>query len=172
MTLPPSTNSPHPQLDWQPDTLTWSIDGAVVRTLKKSDTIDASGVAHYPTTPARVQLSMWPAGINGTAAGTVEWAGGMIDWSDPDYVAAGGQFYALVQSVDIKCSDAAVTTVTSNMTSYVYSGNRSAATPTILYTNQSFLLNGGGRIAPIGGVGGALLALCLGAILAVNAVLL
>ncbi|KJA25634.1 glycoside hydrolase family 16 protein [Hypholoma sublateritium FD-334 SS-4] len=140
-------------LDWQPDTLTWSIDGTVVRTLQKSDTIDASGVAHYPTTPARVQLSMWPAGINGTAAGTVEWAGGMIDWADPDYVAAGGQFYALVQSVDIN-------------------GNRSAATPTILYTNESSMLNGGGRTAPVGGLGGALLALSLGAILAVNAVLL
>lgn len=143
-----------------------------MRTLQKSDTIDASGVAHYPTTPARVQLSMWPAGINGTAEGTVEWAGGMINWADPDYVAAGGQFYALVQSVDIKCADAAVTTVTSNTTSYVYGGNRSAATPTILYTNQSSMLNGGGRTAPVGGLGGALLALGLGAILAVNAVLL
>jgi beta-glucanase (GH16 family) len=45
------------QIDWQPDTLTFSIDGKAVRTVKKSDTIDSAGVAHYPTTPSRVQLS-------------------------------------------------------------------------------------------------------------------
>lgn len=45
------------QISWQPDTLTFSIDGKAVRTVKKSDTIDSAGVAHYPTTPSRVQLS-------------------------------------------------------------------------------------------------------------------
>ena len=43
----------------------------------------------YPTTPSRIQLSIWPAGIPGTAQGTVDWAGGMINWQDPDYVSAG-----------------------------------------------------------------------------------
>lgn len=56
------------------------------------------GRYEYPTTPARVQLSLWPAGINTSAQGTVEWAGGMIDWNDPDYVAA-GQFSAIVSEV-------------------------------------------------------------------------
>jgi len=45
------------KIDWQPNTLTFSIDGKVVRTVKKSDTVDSAGVAHYPTTPSRVQLS-------------------------------------------------------------------------------------------------------------------
>jgi hypothetical protein len=31
------------------------VDGKVVRTLKKSDTI-VNGVAEYPSTPARIQL--------------------------------------------------------------------------------------------------------------------
>ena len=45
------------KIDWQPDQLTWSIDGKVVRTLKKSDTMGSDGVAHYPSTPSRIQLS-------------------------------------------------------------------------------------------------------------------
>jgi len=45
------------KIDWQRDTLTFSIDGKVVRTVKKSETFDSAGVAHYPTTPSRVQLS-------------------------------------------------------------------------------------------------------------------
>ena len=49
-------NSPPVQLDWQSDTLTWLIDGNIVRTLKKSDTINSNGVALYPTTPARIQI--------------------------------------------------------------------------------------------------------------------
>ena len=43
-------------IDWQPDTLTWSIDGNVVRTLKRSDTVDN----RYPNTPSRVQLRSVP----------------------------------------------------------------------------------------------------------------
>jgi hypothetical protein len=43
-------------IDWQPDTLKFLIDGKEIRSIQKSDTIDASGVAHYPTTPSRVQL--------------------------------------------------------------------------------------------------------------------
>ena len=45
------------KIDWQPDALTFSIDGKTVRTVKKTDTVDAKGVANYPTTPARIQLS-------------------------------------------------------------------------------------------------------------------
>ena len=48
------------QIDWQPDTLTWLIDGNIVRTLKKSDTVNPAGVALYPTTPARIQIRYNP----------------------------------------------------------------------------------------------------------------
>ncbi|KAG8899365.1 hypothetical protein FRC01_010570, partial [Tulasnella sp. 417] len=88
-------------IDWTPDTLTWSIDGNPVRTLKKEDTLSKDGSYYaYPTTPARVQLSIWPAGIPGAPQGTVDWAGGMIDYNDPDYVAQ-GQFSTIVKSVTI-----------------------------------------------------------------------
>lgn len=48
------------QIDWQVDTLTWLIDGNIVRTVKKSDTINPAGVALYPTTPARIQIRYNP----------------------------------------------------------------------------------------------------------------
>jgi beta-glucanase (GH16 family) len=85
------------QIDWQPDTLTFSIDGATVRTVKKSDTQDAGGADgfKYPSTPARIQLSIWPGGAPTEAPGTIQWAGGPIDFSNPDYASA-GHFYATV----------------------------------------------------------------------------
>jgi len=159
-------------IDWQPDTLTFSIDGKAVRTVKKSDTVDSKGVAHYPTTPSRVQLSIWPAGITGTPAGTVTWAGGMINWDDPDYKAA-GQFYALVKSVTIKCTNAQPVSASSNITSYVYGGNRSDTAPKIIYSNRTTLLNAAGRVVPaVGGFGSAVLGLGLGVVLGLNALLL
>jgi beta-glucanase (GH16 family) len=104
-------------IDWQEQELTWLIDGKVVRTLKKADTLtngkhnlnprftgnltffgSNQGRYEYPSTPSRVQLSLWPAGINTSAPGTIEWAGGMINWQDPDYIAA-GQFSAIVKEV-------------------------------------------------------------------------
>lgn len=136
-------------IDWQPEQLSWSIDGKVVRTVRKSDTFDSAGVPHYPTTPARIQFSIWPAGIPESAPGTVEWAGGMINWQDPDYVAA-GQFYAMVQSVDVKC--APQQQAGTNFTSYVYASNQSVPEPAVAYSNRSTLLYGGATsLVSVGG---------------------
>ncbi|KAG9126428.1 hypothetical protein FRC07_003488 [Ceratobasidium sp. 392] len=135
-------------IDWQEDELKWLIDGNVVRTLKKADTLSSSvpGRYEYPTTPARVQLSLWPAGINTSAQGTIDWAGGMIDWNDPDYIAA-GQFSAIVSEVTVKCAPMTGVKNSSAMTSYVYSANDSAGVPTVQVTNQSTML--GGAVASI-----------------------
>ncbi|KAF9051741.1 glycoside hydrolase family 16 protein [Panaeolus papilionaceus] len=160
-------------IDWQPDALTWAIDGKTVRTVKKSDTVDDKGVPHYPNTPSRVQFSIWPAGISSSAKGTVDWAGGMIDWNDPDYKAT-GQFYAKLNSVSIKCTNAQQVTAGSNITSYVYAGtNATSSTPTIVYSNRTSLLNGSGRMIPaLGGVSGLMAALGLGSVVALNALFL
>jgi len=137
-------------IDWQPDTLTFSIDGKVVRTVRKSDTVNpATGIAEYPSTPSRIQLSLWPAGIEGTAPGTVAWAGGMINWDDPDYKAA-GQFYALVKSVTVKCTPAQKQNA--NTTSYIYQNSTNKATPSIAVSNRSTLLNA--AAGPVIGVSG------------------
>ncbi|TFK38038.1 glycoside hydrolase family 16 protein [Crucibulum laeve] len=144
-------------IDWQPDALTFSIDNKVVRTIKKSDTLQ-NGVAQYPDTPSRVQLSLWPAGINSSAPGTVEWAGGMIDWNDPDYNSA-GHFYALLKSVTIKCADP--TKPGPNMTSYVYGKNATANQPTVAFSNGSTLLNGAPNLA-LSGLHGIAVAIVAG----------
>ncbi|KAG5646354.1 hypothetical protein DXG03_003677 [Asterophora parasitica] len=128
-------------IDWQPNALTFSIDGKVVRTINAADAVDKSGVIRYPNTPSRIQLSIWPAGLPGAPPGTVEWSGGLINWKDPDYVAA-GHFYALVKSVTIKCGDSA--SRPANITAYKYGANATAETPAISFTNQTTLLNGAG----------------------------
>ncbi|TFK72479.1 glycoside hydrolase family 16 protein [Pluteus cervinus] len=124
-------------IDWQPDALTFSIDGNAVRTVKASDTVQ-NGIQKYPTTPAQIQLSIWPAGTSQYPPGTVQWAGGMINWLDPDYTSA-GHFYALVQSVTVKCTDPS--TPSANITGYAYVGN-TTGNPTIAFSNASILLNG------------------------------
>lgn len=53
---PTTVNSLPAQIDWQPEVLTWLIDGSIVRTLNRSDTINSNGVALYPSTPARIQI--------------------------------------------------------------------------------------------------------------------
>jgi len=125
-------------LDWQPKTLTFSIDGKVVRTVNASNTVDPQGVTRFPSTPSRVQLSIWPAGIEGVAAGTVHWSGGLINWDDPDYKSA-GHFYTLVKSVSIKCGDPE--TPGPNITSYKYGKNSTLMMPDVLLSNQTTLLN-------------------------------
>jgi beta-glucanase (GH16 family) len=75
----PSVDSPQTlmqtySLDWSPTTLTWSIDGAVVRTLLAAD---ANNYDHqYPQTPMRLQLGLWNGGDPSNAAGTIQWATG------------------------------------------------------------------------------------------------
>lgn len=62
-------------LDWNQDALTWYIDGNAVRTLA-SDT--ASG---YPQSPMRLFFGIWAGGDPTNAEGTIEWAGGLTDYS-------------------------------------------------------------------------------------------
>ena len=110
--------------------------------------------------------SLWPAGINTSAPGTVEWAGGMINWDDPDYKAA-GHFYALVSSVTVACADAK--TNPANAESYVYGKNTSAFTPEIDVTNKTTVTSGAAPLfASAANVWSALAA---GAVLAFGAVL-
>jgi len=121
-------------IDWKPDALSFLVDGKNVRTVKASDAPNN----HYPTTPSRVQLSIWPAGINSSAKGTVEWAGGMIDWNDPDYKAAGG--YAIyVSSVSVQCADPSPPS--GNVTSYIYgSSSNNNTDPEITFSGATTAL--------------------------------
>jgi len=145
-------------IDWQPDTLTYLVDGQVVRTINKAD-LTVNGVSQYPSTPSRMQLSLWPAGTTSSAAGTVQWAGGLINYDDPDYASA-GHFYALVQSVNVTCADP--TTPGGDITAYVYGANSSTNTPSVALTNATTNLNGASGMQGRAGTGlQALLALAL-----------
>lgn len=91
-------------IDWKEDSLTWSIDGNELRTLNREDTWNGtSGRFDFPQTPARVMLSLWPAGLPTNEKGTIEWAGGEIDWNSP-YM-QNGYYYARFQEVSIECYD-------------------------------------------------------------------
>lgn len=81
----------------------------------------------YPSTPSRIQLSIWPAGTSTSAQGTIDWAGGYIDWSDADYT-SNGYFWNTIQSVKVSCADDQNTT-TVGTTGWAYGGNDSTGVP-------------------------------------------
>ncbi|KAL8831641.1 MAG: hypothetical protein Q9191_000755 [Dirinaria sp. TL-2023a] len=107
-------------INWQPDQLTWAVNGTVMRTLKKSDTFNSTtNQYHYPQTPARVQLSIWPAGLSKNGQGTVDWAGGLINWNSVD-VQKNGYYYAMYKEVNVKCYDAPAGANVTGSKSYRY----------------------------------------------------
>jgi hypothetical protein len=74
----------------------------------------------FPQTPARVQLSIWPGGLSTNGEGTIEWAGGVIDWNSED-IKNNGYYYASFESVDIECYNATSSLGTNTGVSYTYS---------------------------------------------------
>lgn len=91
-------------IDWKPDTITWSVDGKAMRTINRKDTFNSTtNKYNYPQTPSRVMLSLWPGGSPSNGQGTIDWAGGLIDWSSP-YM-QNGYYYAMVTDVTVQCYD-------------------------------------------------------------------
>jgi len=110
-----------------------------MRTLKKSDTFNKTdNQYHYPQTPARVQLSLWPAGSTKNGEGTVAWSGGLIDWNAQD-VKQNGYYYAMFKEVDVQCYDTPPGANSSGSTSYVYT-NRNGTQQAISLTNNPTVL--------------------------------
>ncbi|KAN0059706.1 putative glycosidase CRH2 [Thecaphora frezii] len=112
-------------LDWQPDSLKWLIDGKVVRTVTKQE----AGV-NYPRSPSRVQFSTWAGGNSTNPQGTIEWAGGPIDWTTPEYKSQG--YYAQeIKSFSITCAsltDSDGGNSATDATAWVYTGANSTTT--------------------------------------------
>ena len=75
----------------------------------------------FPQTPARVQLSLWPAGLASNGIGTVDWAGGLVDWNSQD-IQNNGYYYATFESVTVNCYNATSAPGTNTGVSYTYSG--------------------------------------------------
>lgn len=75
-----------------------------MRTLNRDDTYNDTTKQHnYPQTPSRVQLSLWPGGLPSNGEGTIEWAGGLVDW-DSEYM-QNGYYYASVKDISVECYD-------------------------------------------------------------------
>ncbi len=127
------------EVDWQPDQLTWSVDGNVVRKLQKSATFNKTdNQYHYPQTPSRVELSLWPAGLSKNGEGTVAWAGGLIDWNSQDFK-TNGYYYAMYQNVNVQCYQTPSGANVSGSTSYIYTGTDGVQSDISLTNNPTVL---------------------------------
>lgn len=126
-------------IDWSPNRLRWLIDGTVVRTLYRKNTLNSKdGLYHYPSSPMRLQLSIWGAGDGSFPQGTVDWAGGMIDWNK----APNGRFVNMVKSVTISCNDP--DDVNNNRPNYAFSDkyiNPLNGEPKVLATSRSSIVS-------------------------------
>lgn len=61
------------------DEVTWSLDGTVVRTL-----LPDNGQG-FPQSPMYIMAGVWAGGDSSNAAGTIEWAGGAVDYSQAPF---------------------------------------------------------------------------------------
>lgn len=125
-------------IDWKQDSLTWSIDGKDLRTLDRKSTWNAtSGRFDFPQTPSRIMLSLWPAGLPSNEKGTIDWAGGEIDWNSK-YM-QNGYYYARFSEVTVECYDAPSGTKKSGDKSYQYTDKR-GTNDTVAITNKQVIL--------------------------------
>ncbi|KAI5462106.1 concanavalin A-like lectin/glucanase domain-containing protein [Mariannaea sp. PMI_226] len=104
-------------IEWTPKAVTWMIDGAVVRTLPNTGQQGSSG---FPQTPMQVKLGTWVAGRPDAAPGTIEWAGGLADFSQAPFVG----YYKSISIVDYAGGDAPTTKAVQN---YVYGDHSGSA---------------------------------------------
>ncbi|KAJ5514446.1 Glycoside hydrolase family 16 CRH1 predicted [Penicillium fimorum] len=126
------------EIDWTPEKVDWIVDGTVARTLKKADTYNETSKQYaFPQTPARLQMSLWPAGQSSNAQGTIDWAGGEIDWNSED-IKNVGYDYATVGEVSVKCYDPPSDSGKGTK-AYVYTG-AAAMEADIAITNNSTVL--------------------------------
>ncbi|KAG9772604.1 cell wall glucanase, partial [Aureobasidium melanogenum] len=114
-------------IDWTADQIVWSIDGATVRAM----TQEQAESGQYPQTPMYVKLGAWAGGDPSNPEGTIQWAGGVTDYS-------AGPFTMYVKSVHV--------TDYSTGSQYSYSGT-SGTWQSIVSTGGQ--INGKGNGTPV-----------------------
>lgn len=129
-------------MEWTEDEINWSVDGVIGRTLRREDTYNAtSGDYMFPQTPSRVQLSLWPGGAHDNAIGTINWAGGMIDWDAPDFEDP-GYLYAILDSIEIECYDPPAGTKITGDQVYIFNSSTDFSKRSIEITDdRTYLAN-------------------------------
>ncbi|KAI1434243.1 concanavalin A-like lectin/glucanase domain-containing protein [Xylaria sp. CBS 124048] len=80
----PQTTTHTYSIDWTKDYVHWIIDGTIVRVLNFAD---AEGGSRFPQTPCQIKLGTWDAGAPSEPQGTIEWAGGLTDFSQAPFTA-------------------------------------------------------------------------------------
>lgn len=126
------------EIDWQPDYINWSIDDKVVRTLKRDDTYNKTTNQYkYPQTPSRVQLSLWPGGLPSNGKGTIEWAGGLVDW-DSSYM-TNGYYYAEVKDLSVECYKPPHGDDSGNNKAYYYTSTAGTEDTVAIGTNNTII---------------------------------
>lgn len=65
---------------WTSEQIAWQINGQTVRTL-----IPANANGQYPQTPMAIKIGAWAGGDPNNDPGTIEWAGGLTDYSKGPY---------------------------------------------------------------------------------------
>ena len=124
--------------DWQPDHIDWLVDGQILRTVRAADTFnETTQVYQFPQTPSRVMLSLWPAGSAGNGDGTINWAGGLIDWNSP-YM-ANGYFYAQILDINVECYNPAPGANVTGSGAYTYNA-ASGLNSSVAITNDQTVL--------------------------------
>ncbi|KAF5093710.1 hypothetical protein D0Z03_002307 [Geotrichum reessii] len=71
----PQTNFYTYAIDWTSERVIWYVNGAPVRTLPNP------GTGYYPQSPMKIRFGSWAGGDSSNAPGTIEWAGGLTDYS-------------------------------------------------------------------------------------------
>ncbi|KAJ9666291.1 putative glycosidase CRH2 [Coniosporium apollinis] len=128
------TNTHTYTIDWTPEKIDWQIDGKTLRTVERQSTWNATANRYdYPQTPARVMLSLWPAGLPSNAPGTINWAGGLVDWDSP-YM-QNGYYYALVNNVKVECYDPPKGASVQGSKSYKYT-DKAGTNDTVVVTDD------------------------------------
>lgn len=126
-------------IDWTPDKIDWIVDGSVLRTKKRSDTWNSTSNRYdFPQTPSRIMLSLWPAGLATNGKGTVDWAGGLINWNSP-YM-QNGYYYAMVSDVNVQCYDPPSGANTPGKKAYIYT-DAAGTNNTVEITDTLVVLN-------------------------------
>lgn len=63
-------------IDWRPDRIEWHLNGNIIRTVLRENNPHG-----FPNAPMAVKLSLWAGGDVLNEQGTIEWAGGITDYS-------------------------------------------------------------------------------------------
>ena len=77
-------------IDWTPEYIAFLVDGNEIRRAVPGDP------KKWPQTPMQVKLGTWVGGLEGGDEGTIEWAGGITDFSQAPFIA----WYKSVKIID------------------------------------------------------------------------